>query len=96
MQGLIIKEPWITYILEGRKTWEIRGGNCRIRGRIGLVRSDSGLVVGTAKIADSLGPLSDEKMRANISRHCIPLRDLAAVRNRYKNIYAWVPANATP
>ena len=96
MRGLLIREPWITYILDGRKTWEIRGGNCRIRGRIGLIRSGSGLVVGTAEIVDSKGPLSDEEMRANVSKHCIPPEALDGIRKRYKNIYAWVLTNAKP
>ncbi len=96
MRGLVVQEPWITRILDGRKTWEIRGGNCRIRGRIGLIRSGSGLVVGTAEIVDSKGPLSDEEMRANVSKHRIPLEELDRIRNRYKNIHAWVLANAKP
>lgn len=96
MRALVIREPWITLILDGRKTWEIRGSNCKIRGRIGLIRSGSGLVVGTAEIVDSKGPLSDEEMRANTSKHRIPPEALDGIRNRYKNIYAWVLANAKP
>lgn len=96
MLGLVIREPWISLILDGQKTWEIRGRNCRIRRRIGLIRSGSGRVVGTAEIVDSKGPLSDEEMRANVSKHRIPLEDLDGIRNRYKNIYAWVLANAKP
>jgi len=34
MRGLIIAEPWIDYILEGKKTWEIRGTSTKIRERI--------------------------------------------------------------
>lgn len=34
MLGLVIREPWISLILNGQKTWEIRGRNCRIRVRM--------------------------------------------------------------
>jgi hypothetical protein len=57
MRGLLIRSPWIEEILRGRKTWEIRGSNTNIRGRIGLIRSGSGLVVGTCDLVDVEGPL---------------------------------------
>lgn len=34
MKGLIIKSPWTDYIFEGKKIWEIRGRNTKIRGQI--------------------------------------------------------------
>ncbi len=58
MRGLIIDEPWVSYILDGRKTCELRGSNCRIRERIGLIRKGSGLVVGTADVVGARGPLT--------------------------------------
>jgi hypothetical protein len=42
MKGLIVKSPWIELILEGKKTWEIRGSNTKIRGPIALIKSGSG------------------------------------------------------
>jgi len=38
MNGLIIREPWISHILSGAKTWEMRTTPTRYRGPIGLIR----------------------------------------------------------
>ena len=56
--ALLIKEPWISMILEGKKTWEIRGSATKRRGRIALVASGTGTVVGTCDLVDVVGPLS--------------------------------------
>ena len=54
MKGLIIKAPWIDYILSGKKTWEIRGCNTKIRGEIALIQSGTGKIYGTVELVDSL------------------------------------------
>ena len=45
MKGLISKSPHVENILSGKKTWEIRGSNTRIRGEIALIKSGSGTIV---------------------------------------------------
>jgi hypothetical protein len=72
MHGLIIREPWIGYILDGTKTWEMRTSPAPRRGRIGLIRKGTGLVVGTAEIVDSLPPLDVAGFAATRDRHHIP------------------------
>jgi hypothetical protein len=73
MKGLIIDEPWIRLILSGKKTWEMRKTACHHRGRIALIRKGSGLVVGTAKVVNSLPPLDSASDYAMAEpRHCIP------------------------
>jgi hypothetical protein len=49
--GLVIKSPWIEKILAGETTWEIRGRNTKLRGRIALIKSRSGKIYGTCRIA---------------------------------------------
>src|SRR5689334_2504251 len=56
-RALLVREPYVSLILSHRKRWELRGMSTKIRGRIGLVRSGSGLVVGECDIADCLGPI---------------------------------------
>ncbi len=89
MKALIIKKPWIDYILEGKKTWEIRGGNTKIRGEIELIQSGSGLVVGKCELIDSI-PLNLSDYQANEGKHCIKNTE----KLPYKNTYAWVIKNA--
>jgi hypothetical protein len=69
--GLIIDEPWITHILNGDKTWEMRSAATRKRERIGLIRKGSGMVVGEASLVDCLSPLTREEMLAAVEKHQI-------------------------
>lgn len=91
MRALVIREPWINLILEGRKTWEIRGSNCNIRERIGLVRSGSRLVVGTVEIVNARGPLTFDEFSANVAKHCMPPSAFYSLP--YRDKYAWILAD---
>jgi hypothetical protein len=85
---LVLKEP-LDMILSGIKTWEIRGSRTAHRGRIALIESKSGTVVGTCEVVDAVGPLSLAELRRN-ARHsgyhpsALP----------YRRTYAWVLRNA--
>jgi hypothetical protein len=94
IHGLIIKKHWLTKILAGTKTWELRGRNTNRRGRIALIQSGSGKIHGTCALVDVLGPLSMEELMANVDKHQVPLDDLDNIFNRYQNVYAWVLKNA--
>ena len=39
LSGLLIRSPFIDWILSGSKTWEIRGSRTTKQGRIALIRS---------------------------------------------------------
>ncbi len=89
MKALIIKKPWIDYILDGKKTWEIRGANTKIRGKIELIQSGSGVVVGQVELVDCI-QLSPQDYRNSSDKHCIK-EDLDKIP--YKKTYAWVLKN---
>jgi hypothetical protein len=93
MRGLLIRSPWIERILEGSKSWEIRGFNTGVRGTIALIRSGSGKIVGTCDLVDVLGPLTLEDMRDNVSKSG---EDCALTSLPYVKTYAWVLKNARP
>jgi hypothetical protein len=80
----------IDLILQGRKTWEIRGKNTAQRGRIGLIKSKSGCVIGTCRLVDCIGPLSLATLRETTGKHHIPLDTLTELP--YEKTYAWVMA----
>jgi len=88
-RGLLIKSPHIERILGGQKDWEMRSTRIQIRERIGLIRSQSGLVVGTAEIIDCIGPLDTSSMLASAHRHRL---DAPGIRDGLydKWCYAWV------
>lgn len=91
MKALVIDEPWVSLILDGKKTWEMHRALTHIRGRIALIRKASGLVVGLADLVDCIGPLDDISRRAHRDKHCIPaaLDESTAHWNT-----AWVLQNA--
>lgn len=92
MKALIVKKPWIDYILDGIKTWEIRGSKTNIRGKIELIQSGSGLVVGCCEIIDCK-QLSFEDYINNKDKHkisdttCLPYKYHFATNGwcRYEN-----------
>jgi hypothetical protein len=59
LRALLIRHPWIDMILDGQ-TWEIRGARTSIGGRIGLIASRSGTVIGICDLIDCIGPLTAE------------------------------------
>jgi hypothetical protein len=94
MNGVVIKPPWIDLILQGKKTWEIRGTHTSTRGRIALIKSRSGRIFGTCRVVDCIGPLSLEQLRANGDKHQIPMEML--VELPYPKTYAWVLSEVNP
>lgn len=56
-RALMVREPYLSFILMSKKRWELRGTPTAIRGPIGLIRSGSGHVVGQCEILDCIGPL---------------------------------------
>jgi hypothetical protein len=94
MKGLISKSPHIENILSGKKTWEIRGSNTKIRGEIALIKSGSGTVVGSCHLVEVIGPIGIDDLVRNIDKHCVPLEQFDQVFGGYKKIYVWVLSGA--
>src|SRR5687768_13149950 len=91
-QALIVKSPWIDLILDGQKTWELRGSRTKVRGQIGLIKSGSGLVFGTCNVVDCVGPFTVEQLVEHADKHQVPRERLDAIA--YERTYAWVVADA--
>ena len=89
MKGLIVKEPWINYILAGEKTWEIRSSNVKIRGRIALIKSGTGKIFGTVELVDSK-ELTFKEYRDSENFHCILGEKF---KLPYKRTWAWSVTN---
>ena len=91
MRALLIRHPWIDKILDGKKTWEIRGSRTKIRETIGLIPSASGTVAGVCDVVDCIGPLSAAMFRQNAAK--AGMRPGEARLGHYRNTYAWLLAN---
>jgi ASCH domain len=88
LRALLIRRPWIDMILDGQKTWEIRGARTSVRGRIGLIASRSGTVIGVCDLVDCVGPLTAEEFRKNAKK--AGMRPSEAKLGSYRQTYAWV------
>lgn len=67
--GLLIRAPYVDWILDGLKVWEMRSKRTARRGRIGLIRSTSGLVVGEANLVAVEGPLTHRELLRNAEKN---------------------------
>ena len=89
LKALLIRSPWIDMILDGRKTWELRGSRTTVRGTIALAQAGSKHLVGTARLSDVVGPLPPSKLRRATKLHGLSAADLRRP-SRYAKTYAWV------
>jgi hypothetical protein len=71
-RGLVIDSHWVSLILAGTKTWEMRSQPTNLRGTISLIRKGTGRIWGVVDLVDCGSPLSDEEMLASIERHQVP------------------------
>jgi hypothetical protein len=90
VRALLIRRPWIDMILDGQKTWEIRGARTSVRGQIALVASGSATVVGLCDLVDCVGPLTANQFRKNAKK--AGMRPREAKLGLYRQTYAWVLA----
>ena len=93
LSGLLIRSPFIDWILSGAKTWEIRGSGTKKQGRIALIRSGGGKVIGVADLVEVIGPLTRSELKANARKLGIKPSEVSA-RLPYERTFAWVLDNA--
>lgn len=92
-RGLIVREPWISMILDGQKDWEMRTTATKIRGPIALIAAGSGKIIGVATLFGVEGPLSAAQMAFNQARHRIPKEQIGKGEGARWNT-AWVMKDA--
>ncbi|WP_297536206.1 ASCH domain-containing protein [Thermococcus sp.] len=90
-KGLIVREPYASLIVEGKKVWEIRKTRTKIRGEILII--SNGKAVGKAELVDVLGPFTPEELAKHEDKHRASLSFLREYSNG-KPLYAWVFRNA--
>ncbi len=65
--GLIVREPYASLIVDGKKTWEIRKRRARHRGPLGIVTG--GWLIGQADLVGVEGPFSVKGLLAHREKH---------------------------
>lgn len=88
-RALIIREPWISLILSGEKTWEMRTSWTSVRGWIALARKGTNTIAGLAYLSDCRPPLSALTYDQYFDFHQIPPDQTAnVIENKW--IFPWV------
>ena len=85
-RGFRVKEPYASYIVEGKKRWEVRRYPTSVRGRVGVVSGDK--VIGTVEILGTKGPFTLEELQAHPDRHLADERFLREYAKGEK-LYVW-------
>lgn len=89
--GLLVRAPYVEWILDGLKIWEMRSKRTARRGRIGLIRSTSGLVVGEATLVAVEGPLTHRELLRSAEKMNVEREDIIAPGS---DTFAWVLEDA--
>lgn len=89
--ALIVRPEWGDLILDGVKTWEIRGSDTKKRGTFFLAYSGTGKVYGQFDLVDSVFVTLDDLQR-NENKHRIGNSEM--VMQVYDTPHAWVIENA--
>ncbi|WP_461866699.1 ASCH domain-containing protein [Thermococcus sp.] len=90
MRGLIVKEPFASWIVEGKKVWEIRKSRTKVRGRILII--NKGKAIGSVELIDVLGPFTPEELAQHEDKHMVSY-DFLEKYSKGKKLYAWVFQN---
>ena len=84
--ALVVQKSWLDKILDGEKTWEIRGSPTSHRGWVFFAQSKAtGQLFGRARLVDCF-ELSADTFEAHADRHCVPTWSSVT----YKRAFAWV------
>lgn len=90
---LLVRDPHATSILTGAKLWEIRGSATKVRGRVGIAKSGTGLIFGSVEVTGSTPVTLDElTTSANLppSEHEM----FSQGRMKYTRPHAWILKDA--
>lgn len=74
-RALIVKKEHLDNIFDGIKPWEMRSRATNVRGRIGLIESGSGLIVGEVDLTDCLRALNSDVEKL-ITQHLHQVEDI--------------------
>lgn len=90
MKCLLVRHPWAGFLVEGLKTYEIRGRKTNIRGTIGIIETKTHLLLGTVDIKDCI-QLDDNMFYRTRNKHLIQA-DRCQIK--YEKLYAWEMVNS--
>jgi ASCH domain len=92
-KGLLIRRPWCDLIVDGHKSWELRGSRTNVRGTVGIIQSGTGHIVGTADVVGCTPVLTSGDLIQAVKLHCVPAAMFNDNQTPYPRTYAWILLN---
>jgi len=90
--GLVIKPHFANLIVDGEKSWELRGAITHKRGRVAIIASTTGTIIGEVEIIRCMeAPKSFRARHITRSHHRLTEGEYSLM-NKWR--YAWVLDNA--
>jgi hypothetical protein len=93
-RGLMVRDPYATWLLDGSKSWEIRGRPTQIRGPVVVIKSGTGQAFGAVDLVHVLGPLTLEDLVRSAELPAMERAGFARDGLPYKKTFAYVVRNA--
>lgn len=79
MSALVVAEPQASKVVSGEKTLELRSTRSRkVGSTIAIIAKGTGTVIGTARIAGVIGPMTADELDGLRHRHMAPAELVAA------------------
>ena len=92
-RGLVIQQPWVGMIADGKKIWEMRTRRTRLRGWIGLIEKGAGQIIGVAYLKGSPPALRRSDHHLYYRKHRVkPERSNKTYSGKY--LFPWVMSKA--
>ncbi len=90
MRGLIVREPWASLIVDGKKTWEVRRTRTKHRGPVAII--SGGKIIGIVDIVDVI-ELPVKEMAAFVEKHYADPTIILSYGADRETLFAWVLKN---
>lgn len=90
---LLVRDPHASSILNGDKHWEIRGSATKVRGRVGIAKSGTGLIFGSVEVVGSI-PVTIDDLTTSPNLPPSEHEMFRAGRMKYPRPNAWILKDA--
>ncbi|SRR5260370_450286 len=89
-RGLIVRDPYASQLLNGEKSWEIRGRATQIRGPVVIIKSGTGHAFGVVDLVDVIAPLSLDDLIGSSHLPSSEREEFCKTRLLYRKTFAYV------
>lgn len=92
-KALIVREPWATLLVEGKKTLELRKTSTKLRGIFAIASAKSGYLLGTVVLTDCR-LMSLPEIETLTQQHCVSMHWVNSYAGVRPCLYGWSMCNA--